>query len=147
MKIVKPCPECGHKVIEWRHGLTAGLVGILRRFWDCGGGPIHFSKVVGDDYSAASNLQKLRYFALLAKADQNKRTGEWLVTTHGRWFLTGKHKVARYAWTREGSLVRREAPFISIHDIERAGQYWVRPEEWEANRREVGKDLQLKLAV
>lgn len=147
MKILKPCPTCGHVTTEWRHSLTAGLVGILRKFWDAGGGPVHFLKVLGDDYSSGSNLQKLRYWGFLVPAEQNKQTGFWIVTTYGEWFLTGKHKVAKHAWTRNGSVIRREAPFVSIHDIERCEPYWIKSGEWGERQRRLGKDHQLRMAI
>ena len=133
---------------EYKHSITAGLCGILRRAWDAGGGPLHFSEL-GLTYNAASNMQKLRYFGLLVPAEREKKTGRWLVTWTGQLFLTGKHKISRHAWTRDGQVIEREAPFVSIHDIERAGQYYIRPEEWHARTRELGKNLQtrLKLAV
>lgn len=143
------CPHCGAPMKEYSHPLTAGLCAILRRVWDVGGGPIHFSEL-GLTYNQCSNLQKLRYFGLLAKADhRNSKSGVWVLTGRGRWFMTGKFKIPKNAISYRGQLVRRQGQFISIHDIERAGKYYVTPEEWaeRATGKAPPQQMRLRLAV
>lgn len=144
------CPYCGELIedkvgVMHKHSLTTGLVFCLRRLWDVGG---HVDKV-GElklTYSQESNFQKNRYYGFVAKVDYNRKRGSgWLLTPNGALFLTGKYKVGKFAWSKDGYLIRREAPMVTIHDIERTEHLFVGYDEYCARMRPLGKTAQLDL--
>jgi len=139
------CPHCGALMVEHKHSLGVGLVESLRRIWECGGGPIKL-KELKLTYNQESNFQKLRYWGLVAKADHNnKRGGEWLITPKGDLFLTGKYVVGKHAYSFRGKLTRREAPMVTIHEIDREGIYYVKYSEYLERMNPKGEKIQMEL--
>ena len=141
----KTCPYCGHREVHYKHSLTAGLVQVMRILWDAGGGPIHYSKL-DLSYSQASNLQKLRYFGLVAKATHTeKRSGYWLLTTNGVWFLTGKYRTRRNRWTKDGQVLYADGDPVTIHEVDRENKSFVPYEEWKERMEVPDSQLEFEL--
>ena len=145
------CPHCGKAIedksgIEYRHSLSAGLVKCLRRLWDLGGGPLKLRQL-GLTYSEESNFQKNRYWGFVAKADPtNKRGGRWLITPNGVLFLTGKYSVGKYAFSRNGYVQHRKGPMVTIHQVERANEYFLDYSEYAAKTAAESR-LQTRMAL
>ena len=113
-------------MVEYKHSLSKGLVRTFVRavkraapasrfsFSDCG-------KL---SYSQAANLQKLRYWELIVKAETDKeRGGDWIITERGFDFLTGRITLHPKVWTYRGVVTKFEGEKKSIQDITGGWKY------------------------
>lgn len=121
------CPNCGAKMVEYRHTMSKALATGLYRLGMIG--KAVNIKSLGLTRNQWDNFQKLRYWDLVAKAlreDGKHIGGAWGITERGREFLAGKITVARAVWTYRGERVRYDAQAVAFRDV--ADPYETRPE-------------------
>ncbi len=86
------CPTCGAKMVRYRHQLNEGLclamAEFFRRFQGNRG---QVAEVKGLSHNQLANWQKLRYWGLIEKANEegNEKGGWWRITGLGAEFLRG----------------------------------------------------------
>jgi len=88
------CPHCGASMKEYWHNLTPGLVNCLikaiKAVKKSNRNVFHWQEL-GLTTVEANNLQKLRYFGLIAHATKDEHnSGYWLITARGGQFLRGE---------------------------------------------------------
>ena len=113
------CETCGAKVVEYKHGLSLGLVRVLYRLAaaDRPGSVVAIS-TVDLTYSQRNNAQKLRYWYLIEKVgDPESKGGDWRVTQRGSAFLKGEISLPQYVWTFRGDTVRYEGRSRYIEQV------------------------------
>lgn len=112
------CPHCGASTKEYWHSLTKGLLSVLvkvkTKVITLNRNEIHPIKDCELNYNEASNLQKLRYFALIAKS---KKAGYWLLTRRGSEFLKGITAIPKRIRTFRGHIVERDSELVFVKDI------------------------------
>lgn len=113
------CETCGAKVVEYKHGLSKGLVRVLyiiAKYRQAGGAvPMADLKLT---YSQRCNSQKLRYWYLIEKVgDADSKGGNWRVTQRGADFLQGKISVPQFVWTFHGEQIRYEGRYRYIDQV------------------------------
>jgi len=113
------CETCGAKVVEYKHGLSIGLVRVL--YVMASGAPPGSVVSMSDlklTYSQRCNAQKLRYWYLIEKVhDQDSKGGDWRVTNRGFEFLRGAISVPKDVWTFRGDTVRYEGRSRYIEQV------------------------------
>ncbi len=112
------CPECGHKVVEYKHSINKTLVSCLSRL-NAMGGRARLDKMQLDNTQFA-NFQKLRYFGLAIPTNKNN---EWQITNHGVWFLQGRIQISRFVLTRNATVIRESSELVFINDVKDCVQY------------------------
>ena len=117
---VSICPECGHKIVEYKHTINKTLVVGLARL-NALGGRARIDRM-GLDYTQFTNFQKLRYFGLAVPTNQNS---EWQITDHGIWFLQGRIQISRFGITRNANIVRKSTELVFINEVKDCVQYKV----------------------
>lgn len=60
------------------------------------------------------NLQKLRFHGLIAHADENKLSGEWLITARGGQFLRGEIAVPKKVLVFRNKVFEHSKELVSI---------------------------------
>ncbi len=112
------CGECGAKVVEYKHGLSKGLVRVLyiiAKYRQVGG-----TVAMSDlklTYSQRCNSQKLRYWHLIEKVgDQDGKGGNWRVTHAGSEFLQGIRSLPQFVWTFHGDPIRYEGRYRYVDE-------------------------------
>ena len=126
MKEPQRCKSCGAKVVEYRHSMSKSLAGTLIKF-----ARVHQVEAgklddCGLTYSERCNFQKLRYWSLVEKVeDDAHKGGVWKLTHWGVSFLRGSDK-QKHAVTYRGEIVRLEGPLVNIDTLVPGWKY--RPE-------------------
>ncbi len=129
MKEAKLCRHCGAKMVEYPHTLSRSLARVIFRI--CHnirpGDPGFHVGSCGLTNSQINNLQKLRYWGLIAKArDASAKGGHWKLTDLGLAFASGRIQIRRKVWTYRGEFVRFDGDQINITDVSAGWKY--RPE-------------------
>lgn len=113
------CDHCGAKVVEYKHSLSAGLAGALRKFSGMYGlyaGEL--SLVIQLTYSERCNFQKLRYWGLVKKmGDQDGKGGMWNITAQGNAWLRGDTTVSKHVWTYRAQVRRFEGEPVHVEEV------------------------------
>lgn len=127
MNQAKKCVTCGANIVEYKHGLSKGLLRAFARFVmktrGQVGREVEFHDL-GLDYNHGSNFQKLRYWALIEKiGDAESKGGLWALTEQGKIFATGAISLPRFAWSYRGDFVRYEGSKIFIGDVTGGWRY------------------------
>ena len=117
---VSICPNCGHKVVEYKHSMNKTLVSCLARL-NALGGRARLDKMRLDN-TQFSNFQKLRYFHLVIPTNENN---EWQITDQGVWFLQGRIQISRFVVTKNAMVVRESDELVFINDVKDCVQYKV----------------------
>lgn len=117
------CPNCGHKIVEYKHSINKTLVSCLARLYALGGRAR--LDQMGLNNTQFSNFQKLRYFALAVPTNENN---EWQITDRGVWFLQGRTQISRYVITKNAQTIRESPEVVYINEIKDCVQYKV---EWQ----------------
>jgi hypothetical protein len=121
MGIVKRCPHCEAKMVEYKHSFSKALAIGLSRLHFTGGGPINL-KNLGLTRNQWDNFQKLRYWGLVAKAnreDGSRANGEWLLTQKGFDFIEKGIGIPKSVWTYRGEPIRFEGDtcfYLDAHE-------------------------------
>lgn len=121
---VNICPECGHKIVEYKHSINKTLVSCLHRL-NALGGRARLDKMQLDNTQFA-NFQKLRYFGLAIPTNENN---EWQITDQGVWFLQGRIQVSRFVVTKNAAVIRKSTELVFIGEIKDCVQY---KSEWQS---------------
>lgn len=125
----KVCEHCGASMMEYKHGLSGGLVaGLVRLFRHRKPINLKHLKLTRNQWD---NFQKLRYWDLVRKytppdeAPKGKG-GVWTITQRGIDFVRGTLQVPKFVWTYRGEMRRFEGEEIYIWHVD--PQYKTRPE-------------------
>lgn len=93
------CPHCGANISPRWEPLNAALVGILIKaiqyVHERNENRFNANRDLGLTHNQAANFQKLRFHGLVAHADQDKRSGYWLITARGGQFLRSEMNVPK----------------------------------------------------
>lgn len=114
------CPNCGHKVVEYKHTMNKTLVSCLARL-NALGGRARLDKMQLDNTQFA-NFQKLRYFHLAIATNEHN---EWQITDHGVWFLQGRIQIPRFVTTKNAVVIRESNELVFIGEVKDCVQYKV----------------------
>lgn len=120
------CPECGAKLVEYKHGLAKGLV---RGLWKLGKGGLGPQEIasIGLSKGEYTNFAKLAYWDLVKKiSDDSGKGGRWQLTRQGQAWLAGEIRLQRFCWVYRKVVQRYEGPWLSIDDV--TGGYKYKPE-------------------
>jgi hypothetical protein len=124
------CPHCGQLVRSRWELLTPGLVKDLAIFHEAvirkGRNEIHLQEDCTFNKNQYNNFQKLRYFGLVAKVDEEgkKRSGKWLITRRGAQFLAGMIDIPRKVLIFNNHIQDRSDDLVFIKDI-KGGMDWM----------------------
>jgi hypothetical protein len=126
MKEVKLCPHCGAKMTEYKHSLSKNLLRGFVRVVKASA-PSHrfsFKNCENLSYSQAANLQKLKYWLLIRKPnDDDAKGGEWIITDLAFAFLAGEVTLNPNVWTYRGITQRYEGEPLTIMKITGGWRY------------------------
>jgi hypothetical protein len=113
MGIVKRCPHCEAKMVEYRHTFNKGLAQGLYELFAVGGGPINLRslKLTRTQWT---NFQKLRYWGLVSRTRED---GEWTLTAKGFDFITQGITIPKWVYTYRGDTVRFEGDACVFNEI------------------------------
>lgn len=132
-KKVFVCPTCGRKIIETPHGLNKTIIFGLWQLYKAGGRAR--LDELGLTNSQFTNFQKTQYFglAVMSKDVTGKKNREWVLTTAGIEFLTGRRQMPKQVFVFGGRVSRVSAQKLYIHEIRDCVQFKV---EWQENARQ-----------
>lgn len=131
----KLCPHCGAKMVEYKHGLSKGILRGLYKLAARGGGPVNLNDL-GLTYNQQSNFQKLRYWGLVEKVDPlSEKGGDWKITASGIAFMKCEQAQPKYAWSYRGDAVRHSTETVMFDEVTEGYKY--RP-EWARESVPVG---------
>lgn len=105
----KICTSCGAKMVAYRHKLNTGMVTSLQKLLNVGGSA-HLN-ALQLDYNQRCNFQKLRYWGLAGRAEQE--SGVWIISQYGKAFLAGLSTAPSHAWSYRGVPIDKDDPEIS----------------------------------
>jgi hypothetical protein len=122
------CEHCGAKVVEYKHGLSKGLIVSLVTFAQHG--EVGKLSELELSYSQRCNFQKMRYWELVEKVgDPDGKGGTWRLTDQGKRFLSGAVGLPKYVWTYRAKVRRYEGAEVSVGDVFKGEwRYKYRPE-------------------
>jgi hypothetical protein len=114
------CPTCRQVVKAYRRSIHAGIaVAAIRLYQATTPGEFAHLPTVEKPRRGGEG-GKLRYWKLAVeeaeRRDDGGRSGWWCLTSAGRAFVEGRHRVQRYAWVYDGRLLRREGELVTITD-------------------------------
>jgi hypothetical protein len=114
------CSYCGASLKSYWHRLTPGLVSVLIKaivFVHAHGNKFHY-RDLNLNYSEASNLQKLRFHALIAHWDkENLKSGYWLITGRGGQFLRGEIAVPAAVRAFRNEVQKHSTELVHINEF------------------------------
>ena len=129
MSQAKVCPHCGAKMSEYCHSMSRSLARVIWRICQtlvAGERGFHVGSC-GFSNSQINNLQKLRYWGLISKAqDATAKGGNWILTDVGLAFAQGRIQIRKKVWTYRGEFVRYDGDQVLITDVAAGWKY--RPE-------------------
>ena len=125
MKEPELCPHCGAKMVEYPHTLSRSLARVIYRITQNLDADRGFHVGSCDlTNSQINNLQKLRYWGVIAKApDATAKGGNWILTDRGLAFAQGRIPLRRKVWTHRGEFVRFDGAQIIITDVSDGWKY------------------------
>ena len=118
----KICPHCQGKMVEYRHGLSKGLVRGLAKFAKRGRGTVNLNDC-HLTLTERTNFYKLKYWGLVEKASTNERGGEWKMTALGWDFVCGNISLRNRVWSYRGDFVRFDGMRIYIQEVTDGWKY------------------------
>ena len=113
MPIIKRCPHCDAKMVEYRHVFNKGLAEGLYEIFIAGGGPINLRKLKLTR-TQWTNFQKLRYWGLVLPT---KEDGEWVITQIGIDFIVSGKTIKKWVYTYRGESVRFDGEACIFNEI------------------------------
>lgn len=125
MKEPELCPHCGAKMVEYCHSLSRSLARVIFRICQAIGPDRRFHVgSIGLTNPQINNLQKLRYWGIIAKErDASARGGNWILTDRGLEFAQGRIALRKKVWTYRGDFVRFDGAQIIITDVSDGWKY------------------------
>lgn len=123
------CPHCGASMMEYKHGLSTGLVAGLVKLYRHRK-PVNI-KVLGLTRNQWDNFQKLRYWELVRKytppGERPKgKGGVWTITQYGIDFVEMRTSAPKFVWTYRGERMRYEGDPVFIKEVD--ALYRVKPD-------------------
>lgn len=120
--VLEKCPHCGAGMKAFWHRLSPGLVNILIKAIQCvhgkGVNRFHYVNDLHLTHSEAANLQKLRFHALIAHADEkHPKSGFWLITARGGQFLRGEIAVPIAVKTFRNHVIDHDTKLVAIRNF------------------------------
>ena len=113
------CPHCGANMKQFWHALNSGLVSVLIKciqfVHSRGKNEFHLQNDLHMSVNEFSNFTKLRFHALVAKADG--KPGYWLITARGGQFLRGEIGVPLRVKTFRNKVIGRSTELIHIDEL------------------------------
>ncbi len=106
----KTCDHCGAKMVEYKHSINSGLAIALSRLYKHGQ-PAKL-KELDLTINQFTNFQKLEYWGLVKKNDQNL----WEATRQAERFFLG-FPIPRSVWSYRGEWVRSSDEIITIGEL------------------------------
>ena len=128
------CPHCGQLMRARWENLSPGLIKDLAIFHEAvlrkGKNEIHLQEDCNFNKNQYNNFQKLRYFGLVAKVDEEGKTrsGKWLLTSRGAQFLAGLIDIPKKVLIFNNHILERSENLVFIKDI-KGGRDWMIAEE------------------
>lgn len=119
MAASKCCPTCGAKMVEYKHGLSKGLARTLYRIANgMNADRVYGVREIGLTNSQYDNHQKLRYWGLIERLeDESRKGGRWRLTDVGFDFVRGVSGLRKYVWTYRGDVVRFDGDAVWIAEL------------------------------
>lgn len=111
------------------HNLTSGLVRILvkiiEKVKETNKNKVHLQRDLNLTHNEFANLQKLRYFGLIAKFTTHglHEPGYWCVTRNGGAFLRNELMVTKKVQTQDNHIVGKSFEKVKISDFYRGDMY------------------------
>ena len=111
------------------HNLTSGLVRILvkiiKKVKSTNKNKVHLQRDLDLTHNEFANLQKLRYFGLIAKFKEGgvRTPGYWLITRRGGAFLRNELMIPKKVQTRDNHIVGKSDEVVKISDFYRGDMY------------------------
>lgn len=130
------CILCDAQVKEYWHRITPGLVKALAKAYAvvCKKGRNEFDKnELNLDHSEYGNFQKLRFHALIAKNDKDKR-GNWLITRRGSEFLQGVIRIPARVKTYRNRVIDHDPETLTLRDVIKSEEYWEKDFDYDLYR-------------
>jgi len=120
----KKCPHCGAPMVEYKHGLSKGIVrAFIKAIKHAHPGRQFAIAECGLTYSERENIRKLQYSGLIEKVGGKEKGGDWLITDRGMRFAEGKTFLPCKVWTYRGKVQRFEGKDKYIQDITGGWKY------------------------
>lgn len=104
-------------MVEYRHGLSRGLVQALATAWQSFDIRPFDATKIGLPRVQYLNFQKLRYWGFIEHSRINVDRGGWIISRAGRDFLFGETDARKFAVTYRGQTVRLDGPIVMAHEI------------------------------
>lgn len=118
MEEIERCENCGASMKAFWQRLTPGLVNMLIKaiifVHKKGENRFHYVQDLSLSHTEAANFQKLRFHGLIAHADENQRSGRWLITKRGGQFLRGEINVPIQVKTFRDRVIDHDIKLIGI---------------------------------
>jgi len=119
------CPTCGHTSITYRFGFNKALATFLIALYEAGG-PVKTDSL-GLTYAQRTNSQKLRYWGLavpyMVPGESTTKRGWWQITAFGKEFVEGRISIPRFAYTKDGDVVKHDGKVIYFSEVEDGYKY------------------------
>jgi len=118
------CPHCGAKMVLYPHSLSLSLIRVLYivvREADSDG--LFTVKGSGMNRNQAGNLQKLRYWGFISRADLDGIGGAWHVCKGTVEFLKGEVPMRKKVWTWRGDVDSFDGPEVYVDSITGGWKY------------------------
>ena len=127
----KICEHCGQKITKYKHNINKTLISGLYKLYKKGK-PARLDelKLTNNEHA---NFQKLRYFKLIVKTDNNHN---WSITEFGRGFIEGQSRCPKYVFTECGFPVDYSIETLLIDEVKECVQYKV---EWQDQANNQGR--------
>ena len=112
------CPCCGHEVRWYKKTLCQRLVGEAYEIYNYVNwkfGAFSFREVFKDDHHKVNDAQKLKYFGLIRKVDNN---GLWKITQKGIDFLRGDISIPRAVWVYKNEVQMEDDVYVHVGEVE-----------------------------
>ena len=115
------CPHCGASMKAWWHTLTPGLVNCLIKALKTvrvtNTNRFHLLQDLNLTKMEYNNFQKLRFHGLVAHADENKKSGYWLLTSRAGKFLHGEITIPKKVKTFRNRVIEHSEEVTGIADF------------------------------
>ena len=118
------CPECGQKIVDYKHNINRTLISCLWHLHNAGG-LARLDKLKLDN-TQFTNFQKLRYFHLVVATGKHS---EWQITRLGTEFLQGRKRIPRFVITRNAATKLVSDELVYVYEVKDCVSFKV---EWQA---------------
>ena len=117
------CPHCGAKMVLYPHSLSRTLIRVLYIVVTRAKDGLFTVKGSGMNRNQAGNLQKLRYWDFISRADLDGIGGVWHVTPKAVEFLSGNKPEFKKVWTYRGDVMSFDGKLVNVDEITDGWKY------------------------